>query len=357
MRGAFALVTGTEDIGRGPLFWAGFVLLIAAFLAVPAYLTEFEAYNISYYLLNIPMALGLCLLWGYCGVLSFGQVAYFGIAGYAYGVVAGNLMGHPLGPLIGSLGGLAAAAVVAAIFGYFVFYARVQMWIVPILTLVLTLLLETFLGQTAGYQWRVGTVQLGGYNGMTGIPSFQIGSYVFFGFPFFYYVLGLVLVCYLGCRMLVNARYGKVLLAIREDALRTEMLGHDIRFRQWAIFILAAVLAGLSGLLYVQWGNYITPTQVGLLQAALPVIWVAVGGREKLLAVVIATYALNWLNYTLSSQGNQYALVITGALLVIVMLFFPRGIIVTVADILDRRRRVRARPDALPAPAGERAAP
>ena len=60
------------------------------------------------------------------------------------------------------------------------------MWIAPILTLVLTLLLETFLGQTAGYQWRVGTVQLGGYNGMTGIPSFQLGELVFFGYPFYY---------------------------------------------------------------------------------------------------------------------------------------------------------------------------
>ena len=62
---------------------------------------------------------GLCLLWGYCGVLSFGQVAYVGIAGYVYGIIAGNLIGNPWGPLIGSLGGLAACAVVAAIFGYF----------------------------------------------------------------------------------------------------------------------------------------------------------------------------------------------------------------------------------------------
>lgn len=335
----FHLITGEEDIGSGPLFWGAFLLMVLVFLAVPTFLTEFEAYNISFYILNIPMALGLCLLWGYCGVLSFGQVAYFGIAGYVYGIIAGNMIGHPFGPLIGSLGGLAAAALVAGTFGYFVFYARVQNWIVPILTLVLTLLLETFLGQTAGYQWRVGSVQLGGYNGMTGIPSFQLGPLMFFGFSFFYYAFILVLVCYLACRMLVNARFGKVLLAIREDALRTEMLGHDIRFRQWATFVIAAVLAGISGLLYVQWGNYITPTQVGLLQAALPVIWVAVGGRNKLFAVLVATYALNWLNYTLASQGNQYALVIIGVLLVVVMTFFPRGIIVTAADWLAERRR------------------
>ena len=77
------------------------------------------------------------------------------------------------------------------------------------------------------------------------------------------------------------------MLAIREDPIRTELLGYDIRARQLVVFVLAAVLAGISGLLYVQWGNYITPSQVGLLQASLPVIWVAVGGRESLLAVVI----------------------------------------------------------------------
>ncbi|MEK0085786.1 branched-chain amino acid ABC transporter permease [Benzoatithermus flavus] len=330
------LFTGPEDIGQSPWFWLGFVLLIGFLFWYPNLITEFEATNVAYYLLNIPLALGLCLLWGYSGVLSFGQVAYFGIAGYLYGIIAGNMTGNPWGPLAGSLGGLLACAVVAAIFGWFVFYARVQMWIAPILTLVFTLLLETFLGQTAGYQWRVGTVQLGGYNGMTGIPSFQLGELVFFGYPLYYYVLVVVLVCFVLCRMLVGSRHGKVMLAIREDALRTELLGYDIRARQLAVFVLAAVLAGISGLLYVQWGNYITPSQVGLLQASLPVIWVAVGGRDSLIATALSTYALNWLNYTLSSAGNQYALVIIGGLLVLVMLFFPKGIIVTLARDLPR---------------------
>jgi len=224
----------------------------------------------------------------------------------------------------------------ATIFGYFIFYARVQAWITPILTLVFTLLLETFLGQTAGYQWRIGTVQLGGYNGMTGIPSFQLGELIFFGFPFYYYTLVVVLICFLLCRMLVGSRHGRVMLAIREDALRTELLGYDIRARQLVVFVLAAVLAGISGLLYVQWGNYITPSQVGLLQASLPVIWVAVGGRDSLLAVAVSTYALNWLNYSMASAGNQYALVITGVLLVLVMMFFPNGIIVMLVRDLPR---------------------
>ena len=331
------LLTGPEDIGQTVWFWILFAALLGFLFYYPALISEFQASNIAFYLLNIPLALGLCLLWGYCGVLSFGQVAYVGIAGYIYGIIAGNLIGNPWGPLAGSLGGLMACAVVSAIFGYFIFYARVQMWIAPILTLVFTLLLETFLGQTAGYQWRVGTVQLGGYNGMTGIPSFQLGDLVFFGYPFYYYVLVVVLVCYLGCRMLVSSRHGQVMLAIREDSTRTELLGYDIRARQLAVFVLAAILAGISGLLYVQWGNYITPTQVGLIQASLPVIWVAVGGRDSLLAVMISTYALNWINFSLSSSGNQYALVIIGTLLVLVMLFFPKGIVVTLARDLPSR--------------------
>jgi ABC-type branched-subunit amino acid transport system permease subunit len=332
------LLTGPEDIGRSGIFWVGFAGVCIFLLVYPYWITEFEASNVAYYLLNVPMALGLGLLWGYCGVLSFGQVAYFGIAGYLYGIISGNVIGNPAGPLLGSIGGLSACVAVASTFGYFVFYGRVQSWIVPILTLVLTLLLETFLGQTAGYQWRIGTVQLGGYNGMTGIPSFHIGDIAFTGYAFYYYVLAIAIVAYLGLRILVNSRQGKAMLAIREDAVRAELLGYDIRARQLAVFVLAAVLAGVSGLLYVQWGNYITPSQVGLLQAALPVVWVAVGGRESLLAVAVSTYALNWLTYTLASAGYQSALVIIGALLVVVMTFYPGGIVVTLVRTLPKRR-------------------
>jgi ABC-type branched-subunit amino acid transport system permease subunit len=326
------LIGGNSDIGASKTFWTGFIIAVILFALYPTQVSEFRASNVSYYLLNIPLALGMALLWGYCGVLSFGHVAYFGIAGYTYGIIAGNMAGNSLASLAGVFGGLLASAVVAGIFAYFVFYSRVREWIIPILTLVLTLLLETFLGQTAGYQWRVGSILLGGYNGMTGIPSFQIGSFVFMGNSFYYFCMVIVLACYVGLRMLLNSKFGQVVTAIREDPLRTEVFGYDIRARQWLVFVLSAVLAAISGLLYVQWGNYITPSQVGLLSAALPVIWAAVGGRTSLLAVLIATIVLNWVTFTLSSQGNQYAMVIIGTALVITMVFFPRGIVIMIAE-------------------------
>jgi len=347
MRRVIGLISGDGDIGRTRVFWIGFGVVVLLFLLYPTQTSAFRVSNVSFYLLNIPLGLGMALLWGYCGVLSFGHVAYFGIAGYIYGIIAGNMAGNSLGPLAGVAGGLIASALVAGIFGYFVFYARVQKWIIPILTLVLTLLLETFLGQTAGYQWRVGSVLLGGYNGMTGIPWFQLGGFVFEGYSFYYLCFLVVLACYFGLRMLVNSSFGQVIVAIREDEVRTELLGYDIRARQWVVFVLSAMLAGLSGLLYVQWGNYITPSQVGLLQAALPVIWAAVGGSTSLLAVAISAFTLNWVTFTLSSQGNQYAMVIVGTLLVVTMLFFPRGIVVMIAERLGRlvtRRTAPSRP-------------
>ena len=336
---------GPHDIGRGRYGWSAIGVMVAALLLYPVIASAFEATNVAYYLLNIPMALGLSLLWGYGGVLSFGQVAFFCVAGYTYGVVAGNVPNGQWGTWVSIPAALAASALLAAVFGYFVFYGRVAAWIVPILTLVLALLLNTFLGLTAGEGWNIGAVALGGYNGMTGIPALAIGSLTFQDYAFYYLVLCVVLACYVMLRVFVNAHGGQVLIAIREDALRTELLGYDIRREQLKAFVLAAVLAAVSGVLYVQWGNYVTPSVTGLQQAALPVIWVAVGGRDALLAVAIATALLNQLTYVLSSTGSRYALVIVGALLVAVMVLAPEGLIVTIArkrlrDRLFRRNRL-----------------
>lgn len=329
--------TGPHDIGRRPPAWSAMGLVALGFLLYPAFAGAFSATNVAYYLLNIPMALGLSLLWGYGGVLSFGQVAFFAVAGYVYGLVAGNFPDSAIATWLASLAGMAATGLLAAAFGYFIFYARVAAWIVPILTLVLALLLSTFLGLTAGPQWTLGQVALGGYNGMTGIPSLQIGGLIFQDYAFYYLVLLVVLAVFIGLRIWVNSHRGQVLLAVREDAIRTELLGYDVRLEQLRVFVGAAILSGISGLLYVQWGNYITPSVTSLSQAAMPVIWVAVAGRDSLLAVAVMTFLLNLLSYELSSSGNQYALVIIGVLLVVVMLFAPEGLILRLARLRWRR--------------------
>ncbi|MGB3837460.1 branched-chain amino acid ABC transporter permease [Castellaniella sp.] len=298
-------------------------LTVPVWIAIAVFAVFANDYSASIwasYIFNIPMALGLALLWGFAGVLSFGQVAFFGLSGYAYGVIAGNLgESAALASWIGAGGALALSVALALAVGWFVFYSRVEAWIVPIVTLVISLILAAFLGQTAGYQWRIGEVHLGGYNGMTGIPGMNLFGIDLQGRLFLFFVIFVAVLAWLVCVICTRSRYGDSLIALREDAVRTELFGHDIRFLQTSCFMISAALAGLSGVLYVQWGSYITPDSMGLLQATLPVIWVAVGGRSSLLGVILSTLALNALTYQLSSAGNQYAFVILGVLLVVVM--------------------------------------
>lgn len=328
---------GPQSLFNGWPFWTVAGLLVLGLLAFPVVGSAFAASNLSSFFLNIPLALGLALLWGYCGVLSFGQMAFFGVAAYAYGVIAINLGGGAWTlPAAGAA--IALAMLVALAFGYFVFYGRVSGWIVPVLTLVLTLVLETFLAQTAGYQWRIGNALLGGYNGMTNIPSLSIAGVELngFTFPIYYVVLAVVVLAFLVLRRLANAHFGHVLVAIREDPERTELLGYDVRLYRLIVFVIAAGLAGLSGVLYVSWGNYITPSAVGLLAATMPVLWVAIGGRSSLAAVVLSTFLLEALKDWLAVYSGEFALVIVGLLLLLGMMFAPQGIVVALTELSRR---------------------
>lgn len=328
---------GALTIFGGPVYWSLFALTLAATLLFPLYGSVFAALNFTNFLINVPLALGLALLWGYCGVLSFGQMAFFGIAGYAYGVMAIN-WGPGSVTLLAALGALGLTALVAAAFGYFLFYGRVSGWIIPVLTLVLTLVLETFLGQTAGSEWRIGAAPLGGFNGMTNIPSLAVGTVSFDGFslPLFYLVVALVAAILIGLRILANSHFGHVIMAVQEDPERTELLGYDIRRYQLIVFTIAGFLAGLSGVLYATWGNFIQPSSVGLVAATFPVLWAAVGGRRSLTSVLIGTIALSALSDTLAVHSGELAFVVMGALLLLGMMAAPDGIVITILRWLTR---------------------
>ena len=327
-----ATLNGPQEVGKSKIFWTLLIGTFAALLIYSFFASPFSLSNIAVFFAYVPMGIGLCLLWGYCGVLSFGQAAFFGVAGYVYGIIAGNMGSTWLGTLAGVVAGISASMLLAAAFGYFVFYGQVSGWIIPLLTLVLSLILETFMGQTAGYQWRIGRVLFGGYNGMTGIPSLKIGSVEFQGATQAFYILVIFIsfVLYMTLRVLVNSKYGFTVTGIREDLERTRMLGYNANLIQVQIFTISAGLAGLSGILYVSWGNYMNPSSMGMLAATLPVIWTAVGGRKSLMAVMIMTLVLRWLSDALAVRGGEYAFLILGALLLVTMLFFPDGIIITI---------------------------
>lgn len=341
MKRCLSLLTGPNTIGNSPISWVAFWAASAFFLLYPLFGSRFMASNIALFALYIPLALGLSLLWGYCGVLSFGQMAFFGVSGYVYGIMAINLQTFPGGTLLGAAAGIIASILLGGFFGYFVFYGQVSSWIIPVLTLVLTLALETFMGQTAGYQWKLGSALLGGYNGMTQIPSLTVGGISFMSgaHALYYLVLLFCLLLYLAMRILINSKPGSVIVAIREDEQRTRTVGHNVNLIQVLVFVAAGALAGTSGILYVSWGNYIDPSTMGLISATMPVVWVCVGGRQSLLAVLMSTVLLGYLADLLSVYGGQYAFLVSGALLLLVMLFFPQGIFLSIARAFEVRKR------------------
>ncbi len=214
---------------------------------------------------------------------------------------------------------VAVAALVAAVLGYFLFFGRISGVFLGIVTLAVTLVLERFMAQTAGPEWHVGTARLNGFNGMNSMPPLTIpwpgGDPLVLSpdLPLYYVVLGLLVVAYLRLRMLVNSGFGNVLVAIRENPQRATMLGYDVRKYQLGAFVIGSALAGLSGVLYTSWGQYITPSSMGLTAAALPIVWVAVGGRSDLTTTLIGTIALIGGFQALTVYGSQYALVVMGA--------------------------------------------
>ncbi|WP_428484252.1 ABC transporter permease subunit [Rhodopila sp.] len=345
------LINGPQTMGRGRVFWTCAAVVLLAALIYPVFADPYDVGNFGYFFIWIFMALGLCLMWGLCGMLSFGQTFFFGLAGYGYGVLATDLGNTPWATMAGLVGAVALSAVAAAVLGYFLVYGRISGVFFGIVTLSVTLALAFFLGQTAGPEWAIGEARLNGFNGMQGMSPLTVP---FFGGPVdleqtpLYYVLvvGLVVV-YLLLRILANSRFGNVLVAIREDPQRAELLGYDVRRYQLLVFVLGSALAGLSGVLYTSWGQFITPSSIGLPAAAMPIIWVAFSGRSDLTATLVGTFLLLFGFQTITVYSQESALILMGALLVATVLFVPKGFVVGLGDLLARmttRRRRTTRP-------------
>jgi branched-chain amino acid transport system permease protein len=340
MRKIFNALNGPQTIGNGRAFWIAFAVVLAAVLAYPLGADPYDVGNTAYFAIYIFMALGLSLMWGYTGVMSFGQTAFFGIAGYSYGVIAINTSASGAMTIVSLLCGVGLAALFAAVLGYFMIYGRVSGVFFGIVTFATTLALAAFMHQTAGPEWKIGKARFNGFNGMGGMPPLELPWFdkpiYLEGTTLYYFVIFLLLAVYLSLRVLVNGRFGNVLVAIREEPLRAELLGYDVRKYQLAVFVIGSALAGLSGGLYTAWGQFITPASMGLPAAAMPIVWVAFSGRSDLTATLIGTFAVLLTFQTITIYSQQYALVLMGVVLLFTVLFMPTGFMVEVGRLVQR---------------------
>lgn len=310
-------------------------LLFVYLLIYPFISSEYNIMNMSYFLAMIFLSLSLSLIWGYSGIFSFGQTAFFGVGGYAYAIISMNF-NNPNLTLLSFILAILIAGAFAWILGYFMFYGGVNDVFVGLITLCVTLVLATFMAQTAGSQWKIGDVLLGGDNGINNIPSLTFGSVTLYGTNLYYVILIVLIVIYILLRKFGSSKFGYSLIAVRENREKSQMFGYNIPFLQTLVFSLGGVLAGLSGVFYAIWGNYMSPSSMAISAAALPVVLVAAAGRKNVTAAVIFSLIYYMFAQYLSVTGTEYAFVILGFVLLIAILLVPQGIIVTIFNLIDR---------------------
>jgi urea transport system permease protein len=309
------------------------VLGLALLIGLPIFLDLFALLQVTLYAIFGILALSLAFIWGYGGILCFGHSAFFGLGAYTYAVAVINI-GESTGALLLAM---LLPAVLAAALGYFMFYARISDIYVGVITLTLTLIFYNCINSTAGPAYHIGDALLGGFNGMPNVPSLNIpflpdetleplGMFLLCG--------ALLLIVYFALHGLLVTRFGRVLVAIRENEQRVEFLGYDARLHKLVAFSIGGALAGLAGCLYVAWGNYVSPPVFSVVQSAQMIIWLMVGGVGTLLGPVIGAVAISWLTVKIGTQQVVNASVVLGAVLLVFVLLVPRGVAPMVTERL-----------------------
>src|SRR5215470_467056 len=260
-------VPGLSAAGERPglLWWLAVAAAFIAFMALPSFLNIAQQINLSVVFILALLALSMSFLWGYAGILSFGQTAFFGLGGYAFAVLALNF-GETTFSLLAAI---LLAMLFAALFGYFMIYGRISDIYLSVMTLVVTLIFEKAIKSTSGEWYVVGKVRLNGQNGIPTVPSLRMPWHPAKELGVdgvFYLSAGLLVLVYVGLRLLLTTPFGRVLVGIRENTRRIELLGYDSRRYRLAVYVLSSGIAALAGILWALWGNYVGPQMFDLNQ-------------------------------------------------------------------------------------------
>jgi branched-chain amino acid transport system permease protein len=305
----------------------GLVLLIA--LVLPWVLQDYLTVFATRVVILALFALSFDLVWGYAGIMSFGQALFFGAAGYGVALMARDLnvtsilLILPAGMLIGLTASL--------LLGGFLLLGRYP-------SSVIFVSLGTLTGSYAADRLARGWYYLGGQNGIPSIPPLTLGSYEFEEGPVYYYmVLGILVVVYLLCRFLVRSQFGLALAGLRENEQRIAFFGYKAQHLKAIIFAVGGTIAGLAGSLYAFHEGFVWPNMLGVVFSTQVVLYVLFGGSGTLIGAVIGTVIIEGVSFWLSDNYRDVWPIILGVLLLLVIMFRPLGL---VSFVLGERERV-----------------
>ena len=293
------------------------------FLILPLFI---ETYTLTLLVVYGMLGLSLGLIWGFGGILCFGQAAFFGLGAYSYAIAAINFGESTLPFLIGVF----IPMLVAFLLGLMMFYGRLGSVYLGVITLVFTLILYRFMNSTAGPEYAIGSARLGGFNGIPGFQTLNIpgdpDAYLW-GDQLYYVAAVFLILIYLFVHWLLKTPFGRVSIAIRENESRVELMGYDIRIRKSFLFALGGGIAGLSGVLYASWAEIVTPGLFSLGQSAEVIIWCIVGGLGTLGGPILGGMLIGLLKFYLGQQSIIDNAVFLGLVLILSVLFLPNGVL------------------------------
>jgi len=294
---------------RAAVVFAALALLpLSPFMSRYYLLLAFDA------LLFGAIAMSLDLLMGYTGLVSFGHAAFYGLGAYATAVLLER-------GVLSLWLCLAFAVVVVGIYALVVSYfstARRGIYF-ALLTLIFAEVVYTFFRYTQAF---------GGSDGIQGLPDAQLwpGASIDTPVKKYYLVLGYLLIAYAICRVVVSSHFGRVLVAIRENEDRARFLGYDVQRYKMAACMISALLTGLGGAIYPVRSAFATPDLMVWTESGEFIISVMIGGIGTLVGPIIGGAFFTILRDKVSSYVDWYFIVI-GAVLVLIVLFMPRGLL------------------------------
>jgi branched-chain amino acid transport system permease protein len=315
-------------------------VLVVVFLYLPRLLSPFTLMLLCYALVFSIACLGLNLLLGNTGLLSFGHAAYFGAGAYAGGFLYTFSELHALEVYL--LVGVLAAVALAAIFGFLCVRAtKIHFTILTLAfaQMVHALFITGIVFRPAGGVGK-GLFLLGG--GGLYIPRFTIVGLEFSPDTFMialYYVI-LVAFCVSAVVMwrLVRSPFGKALQAIRDNDTRAACVGIRVRRYRWWAFVISGAFTGLAGGLFGQLGRQVTPEQLHWVFSAQLVLATVLGGTGQFWGPVLGAFAFVALDELSLRLVFSRGLVL-GFTLIAVVFVFPKGLVGSMSLFLSKVRR------------------
>jgi len=297
--------------------------------------------DLAIYFAYALFAVSLAFVWGQAGLLSLGHGVFFGVGAYAMSILT---LGMTPGltdlhsTWVGLVGAVVAGALAAGLTGVLCFAGKgLQGAFFGVVTLAIAFIAERLATSSS---W------LGGLNGLMNVPPITLGlngqgRAIFDALPLYYISLGILAAVMAGLSWLLAGRFGALLAAIRDNELRIWSLGADVRRIKIQAYVLSGAVAGLAGALFVTQFGFASPSLIGFSLSLDVLIWVAIGGRDSLIAAALGAITVRLLESRLSDLMGPVWPLVLGLMFMASVIFFPRGIFGSLIAALERPRRPR----------------